>query len=153
MMCGPIVWLALALSDALHGPILARSHLFLYFLSFTFLPHIILSFYVLYFMMHYTANLGKVAPCSSFFTSFLSFIPLSFLCSVWCITLPILARSNLFRSFYIFPFLLDLADLADSYLFCATYLKSDKVASPSFYITLQSLLLFLKNDLILQIFW
>ena len=43
MMCGLIVWLALALSDALHGPILARSHLFLYFLSFTFSPLIILS--------------------------------------------------------------------------------------------------------------
>ena len=78
-MRGPIVWLALALSDALHGPILARSHLFLYFLSITFLPHIILSFYVLYCMMHYTANFGKVAPCSSFFIFyFLSFIPFIF---------------------------------------------------------------------------
>ena len=75
MMRGPIVWLALALSDALHGPILARSHLFLYFLSFTFLPHIILSFYVLYCMMHYTANFGKVAPCSFFFIFFFILYP------------------------------------------------------------------------------
>ena len=84
MMCGPIVWLALALSDALHGPILARSHLFLYFLSFTFLPHIILSFYVLYCMMHYTANFGKVAPWSSFFI-FYFFILYPFIFFMFCL--------------------------------------------------------------------
>ena len=102
-MCGPIVWLALALSDALHGPILARSHLFLYFLSFTFLPHIILSFYVLYCMMHYTANFGsKVAPFLSFV-----FYPLSILSFfMFCLMhyAANLAMSNLFRGFLYFSF-------------------------------------------------
>ena len=91
-----------------------------FFISYLLLFYLI-SFYLFMFCIVWCITRPILAAKSHLFylLFFIHYPFYLFLCSVWCITLPILARSNLFRSFYIFPFLLDLADLRDSYLCCA----------------------------------